>query len=112
MEPVKKSLISLHIAVILLGGTGLFSHIIPLSATDITLGRSLFACIALFCVVLLGKEGLALGRRRDYGIAIGLGVNGSALDHVFRFHAVCRRFRWHDCHVYLSGNNRIAGALF
>ncbi|MEC8227299.1 MAG: EamA/RhaT family transporter, partial [Pseudomonadota bacterium] len=46
MEPVKKSLISLHIAVILLGGTGLFSHIIPLSATDITLGRSLFACIA------------------------------------------------------------------
>ncbi|MCP4233968.1 MAG: EamA/RhaT family transporter, partial [Aestuariibacter sp.] len=29
MEPVKKSLISLHIAVILLGGTGLFSHIIP-----------------------------------------------------------------------------------
>lgn len=74
MEPVKKSLISLHIAVILLGGTGLFSHIIPLSATDITLGRSLFACIALFCVVLIGKEGLALGRRRDYGIAIGLGV--------------------------------------
>ncbi len=73
MEPVKKSLISLHIAVILLGGTGLFSHIIPLSATDITLGRSLFACIALFCVVLIGKEGLALGRRRDYGIAIGLG---------------------------------------
>ncbi|NVK58073.1 MAG: DMT family transporter [Alteromonadaceae bacterium] len=73
MDPVKKSLVSLHFAVVLLGGTGLFSKIIPLSATDITLGRSLFACLALCLFVKLGRESVRLQSRQDYLIALGLG---------------------------------------
>ncbi|MFC3202044.1 DMT family transporter [Alteromonas oceani] len=74
MDPVKKSLVTLHLAVVLLGGTGLFSKIIPLNAIDITLGRSLFACLALCLFVRAGREHLRLERRLDYFIAIGLGV--------------------------------------
>ena len=34
MDPVKKSLITLHLAVVLLGGTGLFSKITPTFLVD------------------------------------------------------------------------------
>ncbi|WP_420934794.1 DMT family transporter [Alteromonas sp. A081] len=74
MDAVKKSLISLHFTVVLLGGTALFSRIIPLSASDITLIRSVFACIALFAFLILTKDKLSLRSRGDYLIAIGLGV--------------------------------------
>ncbi len=74
MDPVKRSLISLHFTVILLGGTGLFSQLVPLGATDITLIRSVFACVALMAFLRLTGETLFLDRRRDYTIAIGLGV--------------------------------------
>lgn len=74
MDPVKRSLITLHITVVLLGGTALFSQIIPLSAADITLGRSLFACLALFIFLRLSKESFRLNTPRDYAIAIGLGA--------------------------------------
>jgi drug/metabolite transporter (DMT)-like permease len=74
MDAVKKSLISLHFTVVLLGGTALFSRLIPLSASDITLIRSVFACIALFAFLTLTKDKLSLRSRRDYLIATGLGV--------------------------------------
>lgn len=73
MDPVKRSLFSLHISVVLLGGTALFSQIIPLSALDITLGRSIFACLALFAFIKLSGEHLRLHSWRDYGIALLLG---------------------------------------
>ncbi len=78
MDPVKRSLASLHVTVMLLGGTALFSQIIPLSATDITLGRSLFACLALFAFISLKGETWRLHSKRDYMIAIGLGALMSA----------------------------------
>ncbi|MEW9797411.1 DMT family transporter [Alteromonas sp. CYL-A6] len=74
MDPVKRSLISLHFTVILLGGTGLFSQLVPLGATDITLFRSILASLALFLFLRLSGETLRLSRRRDYSIAIGLGL--------------------------------------
>ena len=74
MDAVKKSLISLHFTVVLLGGTALFSRLVPLSASDITLVRSVFACIALFAFLVLTKDTLSLRSRRDYLIATGLGV--------------------------------------
>jgi drug/metabolite transporter (DMT)-like permease len=74
MDPVKRSLLSLHFAIILLGGTGLFSQIIPLSATDITLGRSLFACAALVVYLMYKRESLRLNSLGDYSICIGLGL--------------------------------------
>ncbi|MCW8090883.1 DMT family transporter [Alteromonas sp. ASW11-130] len=74
MNPVKRSLITLHLTVVLLGGTALFSHLIPLNATDITIGRSVFACLALFIYLLWTGESLKLARSRDYFTAFGLGA--------------------------------------
>ena len=74
MNAVKRSLISLHFTVVLLGGTALFSHLVPLSASDITLMRSVFACIALFLFLKFSSENLTLASRKDYLIAIGLGI--------------------------------------
>lgn len=74
MNAVKKSLISLHLTVILLGGTALFSRLVPLSAIDITLIRSVFACAALFSFLFLAKDKVKLHCRRDYAIAVGLGI--------------------------------------
>lgn len=74
MDPVKKSLWSLHLTVALLGATALFSKIIPLSATDITFGRSLVACVVLALIVKVSGQSLRLNSIRDYLIALGLGV--------------------------------------
>jgi drug/metabolite transporter (DMT)-like permease len=74
MDAVKKSLISLHLTVILLGGTALFSKLVPLSAADITLVRSVFACIALFAFLKLARNKITLNSKKDYTVAVGLGV--------------------------------------
>jgi drug/metabolite transporter (DMT)-like permease len=58
----------------LLGATALFSKIIPLSATDITFGRSIIACLMLFIIVKVTGGKLALRSYRDYLIALGLGL--------------------------------------
>lgn len=74
MDPVKRSLYSLHFTVMLLGGTALFSQIIPLSALDITIGRSIFACLFLYTLIKLMGESWRLDNRRDYWVGAGLGV--------------------------------------
>lgn len=74
MDPVKKSLWSLHLTVALLGATALFSKIIPLSATDITFGRSIIAFAALALIVKMTEGSLKLKTSKDYVIAIGLGL--------------------------------------
>lgn len=74
MDPVKRSLISLHLTIILLGGTALFSRLVPLSAGDITLVRSMLASVALFAFLTMAKESLRLNAKKDYVIALGLGI--------------------------------------
>jgi drug/metabolite transporter (DMT)-like permease len=74
VDPVKKSLISLHLTVALLGATALFSKIIPLSATDITFGRSIVAFIILAMIVKITGSSLKLNNRKDYFVALGLGL--------------------------------------
>lgn len=78
MDQVKKSLWSLHLTVALLGATALFSKLIPLSATDITFGRSLIACVILAILVKATGGRLRLHCTKDYLIAIGLGLVMSA----------------------------------
>jgi len=73
MDPVKRSLITLHLTIILLGGTALFSQIIGLPAMDITLGRSIFAFAILALLVYIKKGNLTLLTHRDYLIALFLG---------------------------------------
>jgi len=74
LTPVKRSLINLHVTVMLLGGTALFSKLIPLSAIDITFGRSLPGFIMLFIFVKLSGESLKLNSVKDYLIGLGLGL--------------------------------------
>lgn len=58
----------------LLGGTALFAKLIPLSALDITFGRSLPGFILLFIFVKVSGESLKLNCKKDYLIGLGLGV--------------------------------------
>jgi drug/metabolite transporter (DMT)-like permease len=58
----------------LLGATALFSKILPLSAVDITFGRAGIACIMLFGIVKLFKKSILLDCKKDYFIALFLGL--------------------------------------
>lgn len=74
MDGVQKSLWSLHMAVALLGITALFSKLIPLSALDITFGRSVVACLFLFLLLKVTGKSLRLHSMRDLWIGILLGI--------------------------------------
>ena len=58
----------------LLGATGLFSKILPLSAVDITFGRAGIACIMLLGIVKLFKKSILLDCKKDYFVALFLGL--------------------------------------
>ena len=74
MNPQTKSLFQLHIAVLLFGGTALFSHLLPWSAVDITILRTAIACVTLAIIIKLQGDKLALNNFNDYRMAIILGI--------------------------------------
>jgi drug/metabolite transporter (DMT)-like permease len=74
MQAEKQSLIYLHTAVLLFGGTALFSKLIGLPALDITAYRAGVACLTLFILLLVGKKQIKLNQGKDYGVALLLGV--------------------------------------
>lgn len=75
MSSAKPSgLIELHLAVLLFGGTALFSKLIPLSALDITFLRCIVAAAVLGLLVKFSRKRLTLASKQDYLVAIGLGV--------------------------------------
>ncbi len=74
MHSQQQSLIYLHIAVLLFGGTALFAKLIGLNALDITVYRSAIAGIAIFILLNLQKKPIKLNKPKDYFIAILLGV--------------------------------------
>lgn len=74
MDSKKTGLLELHFAVLLFGGTALFSKLIPLSALDITLLRCVVAATVLALIVKLSKQSIRLKASKDYLIAIGLGI--------------------------------------
>lgn len=74
MNDQKQSLIYLHIAVFLFGGTALFSKLIGLPALDITVYRTATAAIILFILLSLQRKKISLSERKDYAIACLLGV--------------------------------------
>ncbi len=67
-------LIELHLAVLIFGGTALFSKLIPLSALDITFLRCVVAAIVLGLLLKVRGKHLSLVSKQDYLVAIGLGV--------------------------------------
>lgn len=75
MSSAKPSgLIELHLAVLLFGGTALFSKLIPLSALDITFLRCIVAATVLGLLVKFSRKRLTLASKQDYLVAIGLGI--------------------------------------
>ncbi len=75
MQEQTKSLFQLHFAVLLFGGTALFSHLLPWSAVDITLFRTAIAAVALALIIKFQGDAIALKSRRDYLIALVLGIS-------------------------------------
>ncbi|WP_372872158.1 DMT family transporter [Shewanella sp.] len=67
-------LLELHVAVLLFGGTALFSKLIPLGALDITVFRCAIAALVLALIVKLSHQPIRLRHLADYGIALILGV--------------------------------------
>lgn len=74
MQSQQQSLIYLHIAVLLFGGTALFAKLIGLSALDITAYRAAIAGLAICVLLSLQRKPIKLHRAKDYVIAILLGV--------------------------------------
>lgn len=73
LKAEQQSLLYLHIAVFLFGGTALFSKLIDLPALDITVYRTGIAALSLFVLLTLQKKQLTLSSMKDYGIATLLG---------------------------------------
>lgn len=74
MQPQQQSLLYLHIAVLLFGGTALFAKLINLNALDITVYRAAIAGIAILLLLLIQKKNIRLHAKKDYFIALFLGV--------------------------------------
>jgi drug/metabolite transporter (DMT)-like permease len=74
MKAQQQSLLFLHCAVLLFGGTALFSKLIGLPALDITVYRTGVAAIVLFILLTIQKKKITLASSKDYGIAVLLGV--------------------------------------
>mgnify|MGYP003638295927 FL=1 len=76
MTPTKPhtGLVELHLAVLLFGGTALFSKLIPLSALNITFLRCIIAAIVLAAMIKATKRPLRLQRQQDYWAALALGT--------------------------------------
>ena len=70
----RSGLIELHVAVLLFGGTALFSKLIPLGALDITLLRCAVAAVILALIVKSTGTQLRLKTQKDYFVAVGLGI--------------------------------------
>lgn len=74
MHSQQQSLIYLHIAVVLFGGTALFAKLIGLNALDITAYRAAIAGGAIYVLLTLQKKPIKLHKPKDYAIAILLGI--------------------------------------
>ncbi|MFO6423726.1 DMT family transporter [Motilimonas sp. KMU-193] len=66
-------LLSVHIAVALLAGTGLFSQLVSLPALDITFYRCVVAFALLSLILVITRQSFRLHNGIDYLIAISLG---------------------------------------
>lgn len=74
MENQKKSLFSIHIAVLLFGLAGLFAKWINLPAVVIVLGRVVFSSLSLFCLLKIRKQPMRLHKKKDYILMITAGI--------------------------------------
>ena len=74
MDMRKKSLLEIHVAVLLFGLTGLFGKFVNLPAQYIVLGRVFFASVTMGLFFLVVKKQIRLRNLQDYVIVILLGM--------------------------------------
>lgn len=74
MPHKKSAMLTLHLSVLLMGATGLFSQLIELPAWDITGYRTAIAAVVLFAWVAWRERNITLQSARDYRRMIFLGV--------------------------------------
>ena len=67
-------MVQLHLGVLLLGVSGIFAKLIHLPALDIIAYRSVFTAVALGAFLVYSKQTLKLRSKRDYVVAVVLGV--------------------------------------
>lgn len=73
LQPKSKSLIFLNLAVLLWGGTALFSKTIGLPVTHIIFSRSLVAAVALGVFMALRGNAFRVRGRGDFLVLVGIG---------------------------------------
>lgn len=74
MENQKKSLLSIHAAVLLFGLAGLFAKWVQLPAVIIVLGRVIFSSLSLFFLLKIKKEDIRLANGKDYILIVTAGI--------------------------------------
>lgn len=74
MEIRTRSLLEIHIAVLLFGLTGLFGKFLNLPAPFIVLGRVFFATVALGIVFIIKRVNIRLRSKKDYCVIFMLGA--------------------------------------
>lgn len=74
MEKHIKSLLKIHIAVLLFGITGLFGKFLNMPPQYIVLGRVFFASISIGICLLLSGTSIKLASLQDYIVVIAMGV--------------------------------------
>lgn len=74
MDDRKRSLWSVHIAILFLGGTGLFSKLIELPAIDIIAYRGVLAAFTLFIILVVTKRAIRIHNLKHLALMVGLGL--------------------------------------
>jgi drug/metabolite transporter (DMT)-like permease len=74
MKPANKSVVEIHLAVLLFGLAGLFAKWVLLPPLLIVLGRVLFAALSLILFLSLFKYKITLKEKKDYLFLFSLGV--------------------------------------
>ena len=73
-EEYRKSLISLHIAVMLFGLSAVLGQFVTAPAVIVAGGRVICSSLLLFLLSIAGRASLKLKSRQDYGIAVFAGI--------------------------------------
>lgn len=73
-EEYRKSLISLHIAVMLFGLSAVLGQFVTAPAVIVAGGRVICSSLLLFLLSIAGRASLKLKSRKDYGIAVFAGT--------------------------------------
>ncbi|OUR88549.1 EamA family transporter [Gammaproteobacteria bacterium 42_54_T18] len=74
MDDHKRSLLSVHVAILFLGVTGLFSKLVELPAIDIIAYRGILAALTLLIILAITRGAVRIHNLKHLALMIGLGL--------------------------------------